>query len=169
MAESVHSRPKVKDTRYTLYVGRNTFGVANKDDMRKINEIIIHCSATKEGQKVTVADIERWHIERGFRSIGYHFVIYADGSVHVGRRLEEVGAHCTGHNSYSIGVCYIGGLDRNGKAKDTRTDAQKKAMAALLHELCGQFGKVSIVPHNKYANKECPCFDVDKFVKQIGL
>lgn len=73
--------------------------------MRKIKEIIIHCSATKEGRNFTVADIDRWHRERGMRCIGYHFVIYRDGSIHVGRAIEEVGAHCKGHNSISIGVC----------------------------------------------------------------
>ena len=64
--------------------------------MRKIREIIIHCSATKEGRNFTVADIDRWHRERGLRCIGYHFVIYRDGSIHVGRAIEEVGAHCKG-------------------------------------------------------------------------
>ena len=73
--------------------------------MRKIKEIIIHCSATREGRDYTVADIDRWHRERGFFCIGYHFVIYRDGSIHVGRSVEEVGAHCKGHNTVSIGVC----------------------------------------------------------------
>lgn len=72
--------------------------------MRKIKEIIIHCSATKEGRDYTVADIDRWHRNRGFFCIGYHFVIYRDGSIHVGRSVEEVGAHCKGHNTVSIGV-----------------------------------------------------------------
>ena len=81
--------------------------------MRKIKEIIIHCSATREGRNYTVADIDRWHRERGFFSIGYHFVIYRDGSIHVGRSVEEVGAHCKGHNTVSIGVCYIGYPDEN--------------------------------------------------------
>ena len=97
--------------------------------MRKIKEIIIHCSATKEGRNFTVADIDRWHRERGMRCIGYHFVIYRDGSIHVGRAIEEVGAHCKGHNSISIGICYIGGLSKKGKPKDTRTRDQKAARA----------------------------------------
>lgn len=75
--------------------------------MRKIKEIIIHCSATREGRDYTVADIDRWHRERGFFCIGYHFVIYRDGSIHVGRSVEEVGAHCKGHNTVSIGVLFI--------------------------------------------------------------
>ena len=82
--------------------------------MRKIKEIIIHCSATKEGRNYTVADIDRWHRERGFFCIGYHFVIYRDGSIHVGRSVEEVGAHCKGHNTVSTGVCYIQGWQAEG-------------------------------------------------------
>lgn len=103
--------------------------------MRKIKEIIIHCSATKEGRNFTVADIDRWHRERGMRCIGYHFVIYRDGSIHVGRAIEEVGAHCKGHNSISIGICYIGGLSKKGKPKDTRTRDQKAAMRSLIEQL----------------------------------
>ncbi|MBP5691206.1 MAG: N-acetylmuramoyl-L-alanine amidase, partial [Bacteroidaceae bacterium] len=78
--------------------------------MRKITEIIIHCSATPQGVDYTVADIDRWHRQRGFNKIGYHYVIYRDGSIHQGRPVEEIGAHCIGHNAHSIGVCYIGGL-----------------------------------------------------------
>ena len=74
--------------------------------MRHINEIIIHCSATPEGRDYTVADIDRWHKARGWRGIGYHYVIYRDGSVHAGRPVEQIGAHCTGHNANSIGICY---------------------------------------------------------------
>ena len=73
--------------------------------MRKISKIIIHCSATPEGKDFTVKDIDRCHRQRGFRSIGYHFVIYRDGTVHRGRDIEEVGAHCVGHNLSSIGIC----------------------------------------------------------------
>ena len=90
--------------------------------MRKIDEIIIHCAATPEGKAFTVADIDAWHKKRGFKCIGYHFVIYLDGSVHEGRALEEAGAHCLGHNANSIGICYIGGCAADGKTpKDTRT------------------------------------------------
>ena len=90
--------------------------------MRTINEIIVHCTATPEGKDYTVEDITRWHKERGFKTIGYHYVVYRDGSVHEGRTLADVGAHCKGHNAHSIGVCYVGGLTPDGrKAKDTRT------------------------------------------------
>lgn len=90
--------------------------------MRKITEIIIHCSATPEGKDYTVEDINQWHKARGFKCIGYHYVIYRDGSIHNGRPIEQVGAHCQKHNANSIGICYIGGCDLTGKKpKDTRT------------------------------------------------
>ena len=101
--------------------------------MRKIDLIIVHCAATPEGKDFTTEDIDRWHRQQGFSPIGYHFVVYRDGSVHTGRPIEQVGAHCRGRNSTSIGVCYIGGLSADGKRpKDTRTDNQKKALKALI-------------------------------------
>lgn len=129
--------------------------------MRKITKIIIHCSATKEGKDYTVADIDRWHRARGFRKIGYHFVIYRDGSIHVGRSKSEIGAHCTGQNSISIGICYIGGLASDGKTpKDTRTKEQKESLRALIEQLKEEFPGVTLHGHREFANKACPCFKV---------
>ena len=96
--------------------------------MRTINEIIVHCTATAEGKDYTVEDITRWHKARGFKTIGYHYVIYRDGTVHAGRPENEIGAHCQGHNAKSIGVCYVGGLTADGEvAKAKRTAEQRKA------------------------------------------
>lgn len=128
--------------------------------MRTIDKIIIHCSATKQGQHVTVADIDRWHKARGFAQIGYHFVIYIDGTVHTGRRIALMGAHCLGQNAHSIGICYIGGLDQDGKPKDTRTPQQKEALYKLLDDLKSQYPGVTIHGHNQFANKACPSFNV---------
>ena len=131
--------------------------------MRTISKIIVHCSATAEGRDFTVDDIRRWHLQRGFSDIGYHYVIYRDGSVHAGRPLEKVGAHCLGHNAHSVGVCYIGGLAADGKSpKDTRTAAQKSAIATLIAELRGRFPGATVHGHNEFATKACPCFDVRK-------
>ena len=127
--------------------------------MRNINKIIVHCSATKEGKNYTVNDITRWHKERGFASIGYHWVVYIDGSVHQGRAESIMGAHTLGQNANSIGVCYIGGLDRNGQPKDTRTPAQKKALLELLKRLKADYPKATIHGHREFAAKACPCFD----------
>lgn len=134
--------------------------------MRKIDKIILHCAATKEGQHFTVEDIDRWHKQRGFNKIGYHFVIYLDGSVHKGRDIAEIGAHCLGQNANSIGICYIGGLDANGKPKDTRTDAQKAALKTLVDDLSVKYSSATIHGHNEFANKACPCFDVKKEFKK---
>lgn len=130
--------------------------------MRNINLIIVHCSATPEGRNVAVADIDRWHRERGYDGIGYHYVVYIDGSVHEGRPLNKVGAHCKGHNAHSIGICYIGGVDLNGKPKDTRTLAQKDALVNLLMRLKRRFPKAVIRGHRDFAAKACPSFDATK-------
>lgn len=136
--------------------------------MRKINEIIVHCSATPAGKPYTVEDIDKWHRQRGFDGIGYHFVVYLDGSVHKGRSLEKVGAHCLGHNKNSIGVCYVGGLTADGKmVNDTRTFAQKLSLQRLLAELKAQFPDAEIHGHRDFAAKACPSFDATKEYKSI--
>ena len=141
--------------------------------MRRITDIVLHCSATRKGQRVTVADIDRWHRERGFKKIGYHYVVYADGSIHDGRPIAEIGAHVAGHNATSIGICYIGGLDENGRAADTRTPEQKAAIFYLLQRLRERFPNARIRGHRDFSPdlngngiiepceyiKECPCFD----------
>ncbi len=128
--------------------------------MRTINEIIIHCSATPEGRHVTVSDIDSWHRARGFASIGYHYVIYLDGSVHPGRDVAQIGAHCLGHNARSIGVCYVGGLAADCKTpKDTRTEAQKRALVTLLRDLRTRYPSATIRSHRDFAPKACPSFD----------
>lgn len=130
---------------------------------RRITEIIIHCAATPEGKNFTVADITRWHKQRGFSTIGYHYVIYLDGSRHLGRDVNVSGAHCVNHNAHSIGICYIGGLASDGKTpKDTRTQAQKTALLALLRELRRIYPTARIYGHRDFANKACPSFDAKR-------
>lgn len=149
--------------------------------MRKINHIVLHCSATKEGQHVNVQDIDRWHRQRGFRKIGYHYVILLDGTIAKGRDIAEVGAHVEGNNSNSIGICYVGGLDRNGKPKDTRTEEQKASMFYLLQQLTEQFPGARICGHRDFSPdrngngiiepfewlKACPCFDAKTEYKRL--
>lgn len=133
--------------------------------MRKIEEIIIHCSATPEGRHTTVEDIDRWHRDRGFKGIGYHYVIYLDGSIHKGRDESAVGAHCLQHNSRSIGVCYIGGcVNQSGKLvpKDTRTPEQKEALNNLIADLKTRYPAATVHGHCEFANKACPCFNVQE-------
>lgn len=149
-------------------VGDSTWNKLNIKNTRIIKEIIVHCSATPEGKDFTVLDIKKWHLERGFSDIGYHYVIYRDGSINKGRDESKIGAHCTGHNSYSIGVCYVGGVAKDGKtAKDTRTDAQKKSLLSLLRNLKMKYPQASIHSHRDYANKACPSFDATKEYSSI--
>tara|TARA_R110000782_G_scaffold212361_1_gene300413 strand:+ start:1179 stop:1583 length:405 start_codon:yes stop_codon:yes gene_type:complete len=128
--------------------------------MRKINKIIIHCSATPEGRDVSPEEIKRWHVEeRGWSDVGYHFIITIDGVVHSGRPLEIQGAHTKGHNSESIGICYVGGMDKEMKsAKDTRTEEQKESLVNLICELKDIYD-CKVYGHNNFSNKECPSFD----------
>jgi N-acetylmuramoyl-L-alanine amidase len=142
--------------------------------MRRIDKIILHCSATSKGKHFDVDEIRRWHVEgRGWKDIGYHYVVYLDGSIHNGRPVEIPGAHVTGHNKNSIGVCYVGGVsnikDKRGKwpAEDTRTPEQKEALWKLLMELMACYDGATLHGHNEFAAKACPSFDVQKEYKDI--
>ena len=130
--------------------------------MRRIDKIIVHCTATPEGRDVSVKEIDLWHRQRGFKGVGYHYVIGLDGTVDVGRPISEIGAHCSGYNSHSVGVCYVGGLDKDGRPKDTRTTQQKSALIELLTALREQFPQARIFGHRDFAAKACPCFDAVK-------
>lgn len=149
--------------------------------MNKIDSIVIHCSATNEGVEYKAADIERWHKQRGFKQIGYNYVIDLDGTVEIGRPLTMDGAHCNtaglsgkSYNTHSIGICYIGGLDKDGKAKDTRTDKQKESLRTLVYRLIEKYPIIDVLGHRDASPdlngngkidksewiKMCPCFDV---------
>ena len=136
--------------------------------MRKINYIVVHCSATREGHALTPEALETEHRRRGFRTTGYHYYIRRDGTVLGTRSLELPGAHCRGHNKYSIGICYEGGLDADCCPKDTRTLEQRGSLLALLRELRRQFPKALIVGHHDLnPMKECPCFSCTKEYSNI--
>lgn len=152
--------------------------------MRTIDSIIIHCSATPCGQDFTAADIDRWHRQRSFNGIGYHFVIRLDGTIENGRAIEKPGAHCIGWNNRSIGICYIGGLDACGHPADTRTPKQKEAMKTLISRLQHEYFSIrTILGHrdtspdlngdghiepNEFI-KACPCFDVRTWLRSVSL
>ena len=133
--------------------------------MRDLNRIILHCSATKEGKDFSVDTIRDWHVNgRGWSDIGYHWVIRLDGSIEVGRPLEKSGAHTKGHNKDSVGVCYIGGCDADGKPKDTMNPEQEKAWRMIVLSLRTLYGDLTIHGHNEFAKKACPSFIVkEKF------
>jgi N-acetylmuramoyl-L-alanine amidase len=139
-----------------------------KKSRRRINEIIVHCTATPEGRDYTVADIRAMHKAQGWVDIGYHYLIYRDGSIHEGRNVDMVGAHCQGHNAQSIGVCYVGGVARDGKTpKDTRTEAQKDALIHLLMQLVCLYPDATIRGHRDFAAKACPSFDATREYKNL--
>jgi N-acetylmuramoyl-L-alanine amidase len=144
--------------------------------MRQITDIVIHCTATKEGKFFNAKDIDQMHKAKGWSGIGYHYVILLDGTVEKGRPDSKIGAHVKGYNSKSIGVVYVGGLDKNGRAKDTRTDLQKECLKELLKRLKWLYTTARISGHRDFSPdlnkngiiesnermKECPCFDAKK-------
>ncbi len=131
-------------------------------NMRKINKIILHCTATPEGRDHSVAEIRRWHRQRDWEDIGYHFFIRLDGRIEKGRPIEKIGAHVRGYNRNSIGIVYVGGCDKKMRPKDTRTIAQKQAIIALVSMLKSQYPNATVHGHSEFSNKACPCFDVKK-------
>ena len=131
--------------------------------MRKIDKIFIHCSATPEGRDVKTETIKSWHVKgNGWSDIGYHLVIELDGAVKEGRPMHRSGAGVRGHNAHSIHVCYIGGMDKDKNAKDTRTDAQRSSLDKVIENLKMDHPKASVHGHNEFAAKACPSFDVQK-------
>tara|TARA_R110000803_G_scaffold145933_3_gene211732 strand:- start:21461 stop:21874 length:414 start_codon:yes stop_codon:yes gene_type:complete len=137
--------------------------------VRKINKLIVHCSATRECQHIDIDTIRGWHVnERGWSDIGYHYVIYLDGTVVKGRDIRVQGAHTKGQNKNSIGICYVGGLSSDGKdSKDTRTDVQKESLSKLLSDLKSMFCDSVVHGHRDFSSKECPSFDATKEYKDI--
>ena len=127
--------------------------------MRNINKIIVHCSATPEGRDISADTIDKWHKERGWSGIGYHYVIKLDGSIEYGRDINKTGAHVKGQNKGSIGICYIGGCDSAMDAKDTRTPEQKESLLLLLKTLKKMHPVATIHGHNEFSSKACPSFD----------
>ena len=137
--------------------------------MRKVSKLIIHCTATPEGRHHDVADIRRWHLNRGFSDIGYHYLIHLDGTIEIGRPITKQGAHCSGENRGSVGICYVGGMSKDmKKAKDTRTPEQKNSLVTLMQELIYKYNKdITIHGHNEFANKACPSFNVKSEYKNL--
>ncbi len=137
--------------------------------MRKIDKIIVHCSATRKGKHFDVEEIRRWHVEgRGWKDIGYHYLIYIDGSIHKGRELNVQGAHVRGENKNSVGICYIGGMDKEGfLPEDTRTTEQEVSLEILIKMLMCSYEGATLHGHNEFSNKACPSFIVAEEYKDI--
>ncbi len=104
--------------------------------------------------------IRDWHLAKGWNDIGYHFYIDLDGTINKGRDIDKMGAHCKGHNRNSIGICYCGGVEADGKTpKDTRTQEQKDSLLHVLKTLKAMYPEAVIYSHSEFANKACPSFD----------
>ena len=143
--------------------------------MRKIDLIVIHCSATRADRDFTEADLEVCHRRRGFNGTGYHYYIRKSGVTVATRPEACIGAHVRGYNAHSIGICYEGGLDAKGHPCDTRTVAQRDAMAALLIDLLRRYPGSRVCGHRDLSPdlngngeiepeewiKQCPCFEVE--------
>lgn len=133
-----------------------------------VRYLVVHCSATQPKSDIGVKEITRMHRERGFLTIGYHFVIRRNGVIEAGRALDAIGAHVEGWNSRSLGICLVGGIDSTGKPENNFTADQFAALAQLLMELREKFPKASVQGHRDFPNvkKDCPCFDVRSWVKE---
>lgn len=144
-----------------------------KKSKRVITDIVVHCTATRAWQDFDVDDIRKMHKAKGWADIGYHYLVKLDGTIQQGRDVDIIGAHVSGHNTHSIGIVYVGGLDNQGKAKDTRTENQKCALLNLMMDLRRLYPKAKISGHRDFSPdkngdgiltpdeyfKSCPCFD----------
>ena len=154
-------------TPYTIQHG----DIVLKKSRRHVDYIVVHCTATPEDQAKTVDQIRAEHMKQGWSDIGYHYVITLDGQAHLGRDVDIAGSHVSGHNSNSIGVVYVGGLESDPKKKyselkpkDTRTDAQKAALMSLLMDLRKLYPYATILGHRDFqgVRKACPSFDAKR-------
>lgn len=168
---------------------RRFAGPVMRGQFRVVDLLIIHCSASPNGRslfhgdlgdadfKTPVATIDDWHRARGFArkssdralqnqsltSIGYHYVIYLDGTVATGRGVNEVGAHCRGWNSQSLGICLVG--------TDAFTEKQWDSLKYLVGKIEEEAtkkpaGALWIRGHRDMpdVHKECPGFSVDAWL-----
>lgn len=137
---------------------------------REIKLLVIHCSATRCNVPFSLDQLRQCHLQRGFTDIGYHFYITQNGEIHHGRPVSQQGAHARGFNRHSIGICYEGGLNEDGRPADTRTKAQRYALLDLLTILKYQYPEAKIVGHYQLSaavRKACPCFNVVREYSQL--
>lgn len=138
-------------------------------ERKETEYIVIHCSATKASMNTDAKEIDRWHRQRGWRKIGYHWVIRRDGVVEEGRDLGEVGAHAKGFNHNSVGICMVGGIDDKGEPENNYTDEQWKALEQLVWQMKLPYPDAEVLGHCDLPDvkKACPCFDVRKWWETV--
>lgn len=149
---------------------------------RQTNYIVVHCSATKPGSDIGVDEIRDWHTRKGWRDVGYHAVIRRNGVIEFGRHFDEVGAHVQGQNFQSVGICLVGGINDQGEPEDNFTASQKNAARQLVAVLAYAYPFAEILGHRDLSPdldgdgiisrnewvKDCPCFEVTPWVRNIG-
>jgi len=139
--------------------------------MRDIKYIAIHCADTKPSMDIGADIIRGWHIsERKWSDIGYHFVIRRNGMIENGRPVDRAGAHVANYNSTSIGICMVGGMSETGKPENNFTDKQFATLYMFLKDLKATYKDAVIQGHRDFpnVNKECPCFDVKKWMAEYA-
>ena len=143
----------------------------NYTKLSRVDFIVIHCSATRATADIGAADIDKWHRQQGWLSIGYHYVIRRDGTVEKGRPADAVGSHAKGVNARSLGICMAGGVDTKGKAEDNFTPEQKDAVLALVKQLKAKHPAAKVIGHRDVpgTRKDCPSWDVMAWAAEHGL
>ncbi len=150
--------------------------------MKELKFLVIHCTATPEGRAVSSADIRRWHLSpkpegRGWRQVGYTDMIHLNGNL---ERLAnnnddaivdpwEITNGVAGINQVSRHIVHVGGLDKSGKSKDTRTIAQRAALGKYVIDFIKKHPRVKVAGHNQFDKKDCPSFSVPEFLRNIGV
>lgn len=137
--------------------------------MRRITKVIIHCAATKPSMDIGASDIKKWHLDRGWKDIGYHYVIRRNGDIENGIAVALAGSHTKGHNANSIGICLVGGINDKGKPESNFTKAQWATLERLVRILKVDFPHATVHGHREFAAKACPSFDVQEWLKSKGI
>lgn len=137
--------------------------------MRRITKVIIHCAATKPSMDIGASDIKKWHLDRGWKDIGYHYVIRRNGDIENGIAVALAGSHTKGHNANSIGICLVGGINDKGEPESNFTKAQWATLERLVRVLKVDFPHATVHGHREFAAKACPSFDVQEWLKNKGI
>jgi len=137
--------------------------------MRHITKVIIHCAATKPSMDIGASDIKKWHLDRGWKDIGYHYVIRRNGDIENGIGVALAGSHTKGHNASSIGICLVGGIDNKSEPENNFTKPQWATLERLVRILKVDFPHATVHGHREFAAKACPSFDVQEWLKNKGI
>ena len=136
----------------------------------KTDTLVIHCAATKPGMDIGVEEITKWHTDRGFDTIGYHYVIRRSGVVEKGRAEDAEGAHAIAVNGTSIGICLVGGVNDNLEWENNFAEAQFRSLKSLIILLKNKYPIEKTIGHYEVeSKKECPSFNVQEWLDNNDL